>query len=130
MSFRWAPLELMGPLLGPLKPMGPLKSMGPGVIVPPAPLLGGPDEVWSLHRTQQLSQPAIKRQVKNAATADPQSCNWRKQNFQRRAFFVFTTEFALTFLAGIFARKNIVRRVSLQARRHRRGVILGPCPPK
>ena len=42
--FDGPPLELMGPLLGPLnptvflKPMGPLKSMGPGVIVPPAPL--------------------------------------------------------------------------------------------
>ena len=52
-SFRWSPLELMGPLLGPLKPMaflkpmrplmGPLKSMGPGVIVPPFPPFSGPD---------------------------------------------------------------------------------------
>ena len=30
--------------MGPFKPMGPLKSMGPGVIVPPAPPLGGPAE--------------------------------------------------------------------------------------
>ena len=40
-SFRWAPFELMGPLLGPLKPGAFLKptnspkSMGPGVIVSP-----------------------------------------------------------------------------------------------
>ena len=47
--FVGPPLEIMGPLLGPLKPtaflkpigpfMGPLKSMGPGVIVPPDPPL-------------------------------------------------------------------------------------------
>ena len=41
--FDGPPLELMGPLLGPLKPtaflksMGPLNSMGPWIIVPPAP---------------------------------------------------------------------------------------------
>ena len=41
-SFWWASLELIGPLLGPLKPtaflkpIGLLKSMGPGVIVPPS----------------------------------------------------------------------------------------------
>ena len=49
--FDGPPFELMGPLLGPLKPtaflkpMGPLKSMGPGVIVPPAPPLGGPGAI-------------------------------------------------------------------------------------
>ena len=32
-KFRWAPFELIGPL------MGPPKSMGPGVIVPPCPPL-------------------------------------------------------------------------------------------
>ena len=46
--FDGPPFELMGPLLGSLKPtaflkpmgplMDPLKSMGPGVIFPPAPL--------------------------------------------------------------------------------------------
>ena len=37
--FDQPPLELMGPLLGPLKPTAFLKPMGPGVIVPPCPLL-------------------------------------------------------------------------------------------
>ena len=54
-SFRWAPLELMGPLLGPLKPtaflkpMGPQKSMGPGDIVPPCPPLS-----MALHRDYEM----------------------------------------------------------------------------
>ena len=59
-SVRWAPLELMGPLLDPLKPtallkpMGPLKSMGPGVILPPCPPSRCPCSWISKHLSFQL----------------------------------------------------------------------------
>ena len=48
--FDGPPLELMGPLLGPLKPMVPLKSMGPEVIVlSQPPPLGGPANARTKH---------------------------------------------------------------------------------
>ena len=59
MSFRWAPLQLMSPRLGPLKPtaflkpmgplMGPQKSMCPGVIVPFSAALGANYQALTTH---------------------------------------------------------------------------------
>ena len=46
--------HLMGPFRAMGSLMGPLKSMGPGVIIPPAPPLGGPALQYALVCTVHL----------------------------------------------------------------------------